>query len=345
MIARHFINSGSEGIELHRRHLLSGAAAVAVAARHGTLAAVSTFSSSIAPGYAQERPKQERKANIDFLEVDADITLRRMVVHNPRPKGTVLFLHGFPETLYAWKDISLALADDYEVHAFDWPGYGLSSRPAADRFSYAPMDYARVLNAYIAKARIDTSRLTIYATDIGALPALLLAVEEPDIARTLIVGDFAPFNRPQYMYESLQALKAGPSMDQARAQLNKSRTDILENAFRRGLPKEAQFEVSAEFKDDMSGGWDHGAMTTADAFAHYYAHFTRDQDHFESQLVRLKTRVKVVWGEKDLYIKNEMGLELAARVRAELALLPGVGHYPHLQSPKQTIDEVRASFR
>ena len=25
--------------------------------------------------------------------------------------------------------LSLALADDYEVHAFDWPGYGLSSRP------------------------------------------------------------------------------------------------------------------------------------------------------------------------------------------------------------------------
>ena len=102
-----------------------------------------------------------------------------MVVHNPRPKGTVLFLHGFPETLYAWKDISLALADDYEVHAFDWPGYGLSSRPTVDRFSYAPKDYAHVLNEYIGKAGIDTSKLTIYATDIGALPALLLALEKP----------------------------------------------------------------------------------------------------------------------------------------------------------------------
>ena len=47
-------------------------------------------------------------------------------------------------------------------------------------------------------------------------------------------------------------------------------------------------------------------MTTADAFSHYYSHFTRDQDHFESQLARLKAPVKVVWGEKDLYIKKEM---------------------------------------
>jgi hypothetical protein len=56
---------------------------------------------------------------IDFFEIDKDITLRRMVLHNSNPKGTVLSLHGFPETLYVRKDIAKALADEYEVHAFD----------------------------------------------------------------------------------------------------------------------------------------------------------------------------------------------------------------------------------
>ena len=111
------------------------------------------------------------------------------------------------------------------------------------------------------------------------------------------------------------------------------------------MPKEAHFEISREFKDDMSRGWNQGAMTTADAFSHYYSHFTRDQDYFESQLARLKTPVKVVWGEQDLYIKKDMGVEFAERLNAELTLLPGIGHYPHLQDPKQAIDEVRASFR
>ena len=215
---------------------------------------------------------------IDFLEIDQDITLRRMVLRNANPKGTVLFLHGFPETLYAWKDIAKALADEYEVHAFDWPGYGLSSRPTVDRFSYAPKDYARILDRYFGKAGIDTSKLTIYATDIGALPTLLLAVERPDIARTIIVGDFAPFNRPQFMYASLQSLKEGPAMDQVRANLNSNRDEILQNTFTRGLPEEEHFEVAREFKDDMFRGWTQGAMTSADAFSHYYSHFTRDQD-------------------------------------------------------------------
>ncbi len=305
-------------------------------------AGLAMLSASIASGYAEDAP---RKADIGFFEIDKDITLRRMVVQSARPKGTVLFLHGFPETLYAWKDLALALGDTYEVHAFDWPGYGLSSRPPADRFSYAPKDYAYILGEYIAKAGIDTSKLTIYATDIGALPALLLALEKPDIARTIIVGDFAPFDRPGYMHETLQSLKAGPSMEAARAQFNQRRDDILANAFTRGLPKEARFEISAEFKADMSRGWNQGAMTTADAFSHYYAHFTRDQDHLESQLAKLETRVKVVWGEQDLYIKKDMGIEFADRIGAELSLLAGIGHYPHLQSSKQTVDEVRASFR
>lgn len=334
-----------ERIDLHRRDLVSASAAAIAGARLVIYSMATALGTAIAPSLAQTLSDREQKVEIGFLEIDQDITLRRMVLRNPSPKGVVLFLHGFPETLYAWKGISLALADDYEIHAFDWPGYGFSSRPAVNRFSYSPKEYARILAGYIAKAGIDTSNLTIYATDIGALPALLLALDKPDIARTIIVGDFAPFDRPSYMYESLQSLKSGSSMEQARAQLNKNSVDILENVFRRGLPKEAQFELSQDFKDDMSRGWDHGTMTTAVAFSHYYSHFTRDQDHFESNLVQLKTRVKVVWGEKDLYIRKDMGVEFAERTSAALSLLPDIGHYPHLQSPSQTINEVRAAFR
>lgn len=309
------------------------------------LATALALGSAISPAYAQQSGQLDRETAIEFVQVDKDITLRRMIVHNSNRKGTVLLLHGFPETLHAWSEISRTLGEDYEVHAFDWPGFGQSSRPAADKFAYAPRDYARILQQYIATAGIDRSKLTIYATDIGALPALLAALEEPDIARTIIVGDFAPFNRPEYMQERLQRLKSKSSSDEVRDQLNANRDEILENAFTRGLPEQARFEVSQEFKNDMAFGWGHGQLTSADAFYHYYSHFTRDQDYFESNLARLKTPVKVVWGEQDLYIQHRMGIELAGKIGADLSLLPGIGHYPHLQSPEKTIAEIRASFR
>jgi pimeloyl-ACP methyl ester carboxylesterase len=102
------------------------------------LTAVLVLNFMISAGCAQISREQDPKAEIGFIDINSEMKLRRMIVPNSMPKGVMLFLHGFPETLYAWKHISLILARDYEVHAFDWPGYGLSSRPLADRFSYAP---------------------------------------------------------------------------------------------------------------------------------------------------------------------------------------------------------------
>jgi pimeloyl-ACP methyl ester carboxylesterase len=308
-------------------------------------AAILAVSAAITPAHAQGSSRQVRQAEIGFIAIGPDITLRRMIVRNAKSKRVILFLHGFPETLYTWHDVALPLADQYEVHAFDWPGFGLSSRPTVDKFAYAPKDYARVLKKYIRTAGIDKSKLTIYATDIGALPALLLALEEPGIAKRIIVGDFAPFDRPQYMYESLQSLKSPKSSEQARLQFNKNRDEILKNAFSRGLPKEARFDVSSTFTADMLRGWNQSGMTSADAFYNYYSHFTRDQNYFETNIARLKTPVTVVWGAIDPYIKKEMGLELAKRINADISLLPGIGHYPHLQDPKHVIEAVGAPRR
>ncbi|HYI28286.1 MAG TPA: alpha/beta hydrolase [Bradyrhizobium sp.] len=297
---------------------------------------------SISPAATQEDAYQP-KAEIGYVKLDEGITVRQMVVRNPKSKGSVLFLHGFPETLHTWEATAAFLADDYEVHAFDWPGYGLSSRPPTDKFSYAPRDYARVLKEYIAKAGIDRSTLTIYATDIGALPALLAAIEEPGIARTIIVGDFAPFNRPQYMHERLRDLKAPATSAQIRTQYYQNSDRVIENAFKGGLPSEAQFPISTTFKQDMLKGWNQGALTSGDAFYHYYSHFTRDENYLEANISRLGTPVKVVWGEKDIYINKEMGLELAAKAKADFTLLAGIGHYAHLQDPKRVAAEIRAA--
>jgi pimeloyl-ACP methyl ester carboxylesterase len=288
---------------------------------------------------------KEPKLEIGTLVIDADITLRRMVVRHPKPKRTVLLLHGFPETVMVWKDIALALAAESEVHAFDWPGFGASSRPAVDRFGYAPHDLARVLKRYIDRTGIDRSNLIIYGTDIGALPALLLAQEEPSIARSIIVGDFAPFNRPAWMWENLQALKSQPAAAKVRAFMNANRDEILANTFFRGLPVEAHYEIAGEARDDMARGWSRDGMTAVDAFAQYYAGFTRDQDDFEANLARLATPVRVIWGAEDFYIKKEMAAEFAERIKAPLTLLPGIGHYVHLQAPDQVLAAIRAAFR
>ena len=105
---------------------------------HPLITVVLVLDLVISAGCAQIPRAQDPQAEIGFIDISSGMKLRRMIVRNSRPKGVVLLLHGFPETLYAWKPISVILARDYEVHAFDWPGYGLSSRPPADRFPTRP---------------------------------------------------------------------------------------------------------------------------------------------------------------------------------------------------------------
>ncbi len=94
--------------------------------------------------------------------------LRRMVVRNPRPKGTVLFLHGFPETLYAWKDISLALADDYEVHAFDCRATVVHRGRRSTVFPMR-LKNTRVFSMDISQKRKSTDRNSRSTRQISAL--------------------------------------------------------------------------------------------------------------------------------------------------------------------------------
>ncbi len=307
------------------------------------VATASVVMASTATGHA-ETAGSATAPRIDFITIDENITLRRMVSRVADPNGTVLFLHGFPETLAVWTKIVETLGAQSEVHAFDWPGYGQSSRPSPEQFSYSPKDYAKVLKAYIDRSGVDRSNLVIYASDIGSLPALLLALDEPTVAKKIIVGDFAPFNRPHWMYESLQNLKAEPTATPTRAYMNKTSDEILENVHRRGLAPENQFDPSSGVQTDMKESWTRDGVTTADAFASYYAHFTRDQDYLEANLFRLRTPIKVIWGERDIYIKPEMGKEFADRTRSQFAVLKGIGHFPHLQDPARTIDEIRQAL-
>jgi pimeloyl-ACP methyl ester carboxylesterase len=176
------------------------------------------------------------------------------------------------------------------------------------------------------------------------LPALLLALDEPRVARSIVVGDFAPLNRPEYMYKSLQALKALPAAQGVRDFMNKTRDEILANVHRRGLSEGEQFELPKELQEDMATAWSQEGMTSVDAFSSYYLRFTRDQEYFESRLAQLKTPVKVIWGAKDIYISHRMGAEFARTAGRELAVLPGVGHFPHLQNPAKTVEDVRSEF-
>ena len=63
-----------------------------------------------------------------FLDIDG-VRLHYKVQGPADAEKTVVFLHGFASSLYAWRHAMAALRDRYRVIAFDRPGFGLSGRP------------------------------------------------------------------------------------------------------------------------------------------------------------------------------------------------------------------------
>src|ERR1700751_1805693 len=94
----------------------------------------------------------------------------------------------------------------------------------------------------IGKAGIDTSKLTIYATDIGASDAPA-GRGKTRYSKNDHRGRFRPVQQAPIHVREPAKLEGGTCDDQVPANLNSNRDEILQNTFTRGLPEEDTSEV------------------------------------------------------------------------------------------------------
>jgi pimeloyl-ACP methyl ester carboxylesterase len=96
---------------------------------------------------------------------------------------TLVFLHGFGESLMAWRPLLDRFDRHYRILAFDLPGFGLSDKPAG-LYDYA--SYLRWLDDFIARA--TSGPLVLIGHSMGGQLAAGLALQHPDrvVAMVLI---------------------------------------------------------------------------------------------------------------------------------------------------------------
>ena len=119
-----------------------------------------------------------RTVNVDGL----DIFYREA---GPKDAPTVLLLHGFPTSSHMFRNLIPALADQYHVVAPDYPGFGQSSAPSADTFTYTFDNLAEMVEKFTEK--VGLTKYTLYVQDYGAPVGYRLAVQHPERVTGLIV--------------------------------------------------------------------------------------------------------------------------------------------------------------
>ncbi len=103
----------------------------------------------------------------------------------PNDAPTVLLLHGFPTSSQMFRKLIPTLADQYHLVAPDYPGFGHSSMPARDKFSYTFDNLAKVIDAFTEK--LGLTSYALYVQDYGAPVGFRLAQKHPERITAIVV--------------------------------------------------------------------------------------------------------------------------------------------------------------
>jgi epoxide hydrolase 4 len=104
----------------------------------------------------------------------------------PRDAPALLFVHGFPEFWYAWREQLAAFSTRYRCYALDMRGFNLSSQPQAVA-AYKATLLLDDLRAVIA--HIGGHVKAVVAHDWGGAVAWSLAAQSPELMDKFIVAN------------------------------------------------------------------------------------------------------------------------------------------------------------
>ncbi|PFM61387.1 alpha/beta hydrolase [Bacillus cereus] len=94
-----------------------------------------------------------------------------------RRNPVIVLLHGFPSSSHMFRNLIPLLSDQFYVIAPDYPGFGNSSMPAPDEFTYTFHNISLVMEKLLDLLGIRQS--VFYVQDYGGPVGLRIAVRQP----------------------------------------------------------------------------------------------------------------------------------------------------------------------
>jgi magnesium chelatase accessory protein len=244
----------------------------------------------------------------------------------------LLLLHGTGAATHSWRDLAPALARDFMVVAPDLPGHGFTGT-ASETLSIEVM--AAATGALLD--RLGVRPALIAGHSAGAAIGARMLIEQPGLARGLVSlnGALLPF--PGAAAELFPGL--------ARLLFVNPLTPRL-FALQAGFIDPARFLSRATGSRIDAGGVRHyarlfGRPRHVGAALEMMANW--DLKALKRDLPRLDCPVLLIAGSNDLAVPATTAREVAELVpQAEVAILSGLGHLAHEESPDEVAGLIRA---
>jgi pimeloyl-ACP methyl ester carboxylesterase len=261
---------------------------------------------------------QERRADVGGIEVfwrEAPST---------DGKAPVVYVHGVPTNSDDW----VPFLERTGGLAIDLPGFGRSGKP--NDFPYGIEGYAGYLDAWLAKAGVDSYRLVVH--DWGAV-GLALAQLAPERVERLVVINAVPL-LPGYRWHRVARAWRTPLVGEL----------VMGLSFKRFLRRSLRGTTAVddppeELVDSIWRHFDHG---TQRAILKLYRSAPPDVLAAEGEkLGDIEAPALVVWGDPDPYLPTEFAQRYADALGgpARVEVIPGAHHWPWVGRP-ETVDLV-----
>jgi pimeloyl-ACP methyl ester carboxylesterase len=223
----------------------------------------------------------------------------------------IVFLHGFPEFWYEWKDLVPEFAKDHHAVALDMRGYNLSEMPAAVEQYRVPVI---VEDVRALAVKLKARKFVLVGHDWGGVIAWAFAGAHPEMLDKLII-----VNAPHPAVFARE-LASNPAQQKASSYFNLfnspgAETFLGQNDFAtlRGLIK--PWATEADMKEYVAN-WGRGLTGGLNYYRASRLHSPVDGKDAPPaaelpQMKPIETPTLVIWGEKDtaLLTGNLNGLD------------------------------------
>jgi len=260
------------------------------------------------------------------------------IAYRRRGRGpTVLLLHGFPTWSYDYAAVAADLERDHDVITMDFLGYGVSNKPRAHRYWVA--ESVDTVEDLLAHLGVHDVRLVVH--DYGGIVGQELLHRSLSHGLAFAVQSVVVLNcgivYSAYRPTRLQKLLIMPVVGKLVAsRITAPRTRSGLDAVRGAKLTDAEF-------DDL---WVGMSYLDGHRLAHLHIKYNSERaahhQKWEAALSAWDGPLKLVWGLDDP-VSGRHVLEEARILlpRAEVVELPGVGHFPQHEAPREVAEAVR----
>jgi pimeloyl-ACP methyl ester carboxylesterase len=254
----------------------------------------------------------------------------------------ILFLHGFPEFWYEWKDLLPEFAKDHHAVAVDMRGYNLSAMPEAVEQYRVPVIVEDV-RALAVKLKART--FVLVGHDWGGVIAWAFAAAHPEMLDKLII-----VNAPHPAVFARE-LAGNPAQQKASVYFNlfnspQAEKVLSQNDFQNLQSLLKPWATDAD-RAEYLACWHRGLTGGLNYYRAARLHSPTDgapaQDNALPSMKPIETPTLVIWGEKDtaLLTGNLNGLEEQVK-NLKVDRIPDGTHWVIHEKTAEVITDMRA---